>query len=104
MIKTNQETVVEIKKIIEANDGAGDCVRVYLAGMGCSGPSFGLALDEHKDNDESFVFDGQEFVMQKDFYDEFGSFIIEYQDGGYLVEPEALAGMPSACGSCTGCN
>ncbi len=34
MIKTNQETVVEIKKIIEANAGQGDCVRVYLAGMG----------------------------------------------------------------------
>lgn len=34
MIKTNQETVAEIKKIIEGNPDQGSCVRVYLAGMG----------------------------------------------------------------------
>lgn len=34
MIKTNQVTVDEIKKIINANLDQGSAVRVYLAGMG----------------------------------------------------------------------
>ena len=67
MIKANLETVNEIKKIIDANVGQGDCVRVYLAGMGCSGPSFGLALDDKKDGDKYYESEGLGFVMQKSF-------------------------------------
>lgn len=104
MIKTNQETVDEIKKIIVENEQEGTSVRIYLAGMGCSGPSFGLSLDEKKEEDESWVVEGQEFVMQKDFFSEFGSFTIEYQDGGYIVEPEQLPEGMGGCASCTGCN
>ncbi|NLY72696.1 MAG: Fe-S cluster assembly protein HesB [Tissierellia bacterium] len=103
MIKTNQETVAEIKKIIEGNPDQGSCVRVYLAGMGCGGPSFGLALDEKKDGDQSIEIDGQAFVMQEDFYNQYGDFLIEYQDGGYIVEPADMPAGLSGCASCSGC-
>lgn len=104
MIKTNQETVGEIKKIIDANLEQGTSVRIYLAGMGCSGPSFGLALDDKKDEDESWIVEGQEFVMQKEFFEQFGSFHVEYQDGGYIVEPDQLPEGMGGCASCAGCN
>lgn len=103
MIKTNLETVNEIKKIIDANIGQGDCVRVYLAGMGCSGPSFGLALDDKKDGDEYYESEGLGFVMQKSFFEQFGSFIIEFQDGGYLVHPEVMPEGMGGCSTCAGC-
>ncbi len=100
-ILTNSETVKEIKDIISQNPGEGSMVRVYVAGMGWSGPSFGIALDERKDDDEYFEFDGQGFVIESDLSAQFGDILVEYQNGGYIVQPAASAGGCSSCaGSC----
>lgn len=33
-IRTNLETVTEIKKVIEQNSDQGNCIRIYVAGVG----------------------------------------------------------------------
>lgn len=104
-ISTTPDTIQEIRSIIEQNPDEGKEVRIYVAGMGCSGPSFGLALDTRSDEDVVFEEDGQTFIMEPDFFEQFGDFRVEYTDQGYLVEPlDASRLGDSACGSCSGCN
>lgn len=100
-IQTNQETVDEIKKVIAENPEEGNAVRIYIGGFSCSGPSFGLALDNKNDDDLVYEEDGQEFVMEPKIFEEFGDFILEYSEGGYLVQPVDFEG---GCGTCGGCH
>lgn len=104
-IFTNEQTIDEIKSIIEQNPEEGKAVRVYMAGMGCSGPSFGLALDDKKDEDLDYTENEQLFVMEKAVHEQFGDFVIEYTEQGYIVRPEDDSKLPQdACGSCSGCH
>lgn len=100
LINTTKETVDEIKKVVEGNPEEGECVRIFLAGMGCSGPSFGLALDKKGESDLYFESDGQGFLMEPDFYEQFGDFNLEYTENGYLVSP---VNLPEDAGGCAGC-
>ncbi len=105
LINTTKETVDEIKKVIDANPEEGNCVRIFLAGMGCSGPAFGLALDQKGDSDLYFESEGQGFLMEPEFYEQFGDFNLEYTDGGYLVTPvNAPEGFDGCAGCASGCN
>lgn len=101
-IKTTPDTISEIKSIIEQNPEEGKAVRVYLAGMGWSGPSWGLALDEQKDGDEVYTEDGLTFLMEKDLNVQFGEMTVEYTDHGYIVQPSTVA-ESDGCSSCSGC-
>lgn len=104
-INTTAQTIEEIKSIIAQNPDEGKEVRIYMAGMGCSGPAFGLALDSRGDDDIVYEEDGQSFIMAPDFFNQYGDFVVEYTERGYLVEPvdKDILG-PSACSSCSGCN
>ena len=105
IIETNAQTIEEIKSIITQNPDEGKEVRIYVAGIGCSGPAFGLALDTRSEEDVVYEEGGQAFIMEPAFFDQFGDFRVEFTDRGYLVEPvdpDVLG--PSACGSCSGCN
>ncbi|WP_459130131.1 hypothetical protein [Guggenheimella bovis] len=101
-IQTNAQTIAEIKKVIEENPGEGSMVRLFVAGVGCSGPSFGLALDERNEGDEYYEEDGLGFLMEKAVYDQMGDAIVEFSDGGYLVYP--VNQPEGGCSSCSGCH
>ena len=99
-IKTNQETVDAIKALLEQQKDQADNVRIYIAGMGWGGPSFGLTLDELNKEDD-LVDESQEvkFLMAKDIYDQVGDMLVELTAGGYLVKP--LGQSDADCGSCS---
>lgn len=104
-IATTTQTIEEIKSIIAQNPDEGNDVRIYVAGMGCSGPAFGLALDTRNNEDIVYEEGGQVFIMEPNFFEQFGDFKVEYTQRGYLVEPvnKDVVG-PSDCGTCSGCN
>ena len=58
-------------------------LRVYIAGYGWGGPSFGLALDEQKDEDLELEVDGLKFVYEKELDEAFEYFTIDYTDSGF---------------------
>lgn len=99
-VQTNQETVAAIKTIIEQQADQPDNIRIYIAGMGWSGPSFGLTLDELSENDVQDNTQEVSFIMAKDIYDQIGDIVVELTGGGYLVKP--VVQEESACGSCSG--
>jgi Fe-S cluster assembly iron-binding protein IscA len=101
-VQTTNETVEAIKKVIEGQPDRPATVRIFLAGFGCSGPSFGLALDDKTEDDIVDDSEGVAFVMSKEILDTYGEFKIDFVESGYLVAP--INQQPSECGSCgSGC-
>lgn len=99
---TNQDTVDAILDVVKEQADFPGTVRIYLAGMGCSGPSFGLSLDEMKDTDLKDDSNDIAFIMDKDLFDQVGEMKVEFLGNGYYVAPVNQA--PVDCGGCAGCN
>src|SRR5207249_6824358 len=60
MITLTDAAVSKVKELIEAQNREGHGLRVYVAGGGCSGLRYGMALDEQAaEDDEIYDFDGQ---------------------------------------------
>lgn len=93
-----------LKEIIAEQSDQPSYVRLYFAGVACSGPSFGLALDEKKETDFMYPLDGIEFIMDAQEYGQFGDMLIQDVGGGFRVIPEKMKDMESGCGSCSGCH
>ena len=92
-----------LNDIIKENAGEQpSSVRIYFAGVACSGPSFGLALDEQTDKDLFFEVGGINFIMSKDEYLEYGDIVIEDTEFGFRVIPEKLLNVPHSCSGCSG--
>lgn len=99
-IHTNVETVDAIKTVIAQQADKPNTIRVFLAGMGCSGPSFGLALDDQKETDLVDPETGINFIMDTDLFNQFGDIKVEFRETGYYVAP--INQVESTCGSCGG--
>jgi len=99
-IQTNDATIEAIKKVMEGQGDQPQNIRIYVAGMGCSGPSFGLTLDEKAEGDLVDDSNDVTFLLAKDIHDQMGDIIVELTEGGYLVRP--VNPPESACGSCGG--
>ena len=46
-----ESAIKTLKDILKDNQERPQNIRVYFAGMGCSGASFGIALDEEREDD-----------------------------------------------------
>lgn len=99
-IEINEQSIEAITEIAGQHDDKPNNIRIYVAGMGCSGPSFGLALDEVKEEDLAYETSGVKFLMNKDLVDQFGDIKVEQTPRGFVVEP--VNKQESACGSCSG--
>jgi iron-sulfur cluster assembly accessory protein len=84
----------------------GHCLRVYVAGIGCSGPQYGLAFDENpRENDTVIETDGVKMIIDANslVYLEGATvdFVETPQGAGFKIEnPNPMA--TSACGTCSG--
>ncbi|MDN5352608.1 MAG: iron-sulfur cluster insertion protein [Clostridiales bacterium] len=100
-IATNQETCEKIGEVLAAQADKPQNIRIFIAGMGCSGPSFGLGLDDANEQDLVETVNGVNFVLEKSVYDTVGEIKIEWVGNGYSVQP--VNPQPSSCGSCSSC-
>ena len=79
-IDVTQRAQDELKKILEKKNSDGKILRLYIAGFGWGGPSFGLALDEQKENDVKHVVENLEFVVDTELTQQYNDFRIDYSD------------------------
>ncbi|MGX8796141.1 hypothetical protein ACR6HW_08685 [Fusibacter sp. JL298sf-3] len=100
-IVTNEETCAQIGEVLSAQADKPQNIRVFIAGNGCSGPSFGLGLDNVNEGDLQENIHGVNFVVEKAVFDAMGEIKVEWAGNGYSVQPVNV--QPSACGSCTSC-
>jgi len=106
MVTVSAEAIKFINDLLEKNDKKGQGIRIYLAGMGCSGPQFGMAFqDGKKEGDSQQEVDGFSF-----YYDEETSELLEGSTVDYIETPAGsglIVNNPNikpTCGSCAGCH
>lgn len=79
-------------------------VRVFLAPGGCSGPRLSLALDEKRDDDASFDFEGGiTFVMNKALLEEAQPVKVDVTYTGFTVDSGLQLGGGCGCSSASSC-
>lgn len=65
-----------------------------------------MALDEPKDSDEQYEFDGLNFVIDKQLLEQTGGVCVDFIQrgffGGYQIEPKTPLAK-GAGGGCSGC-
>jgi iron-sulfur cluster assembly protein len=103
MITLSERAVSELRELIEqeAKDAA---LRVWVAGGGCSGLSYGMALDDgpQEEGDSVFEQDGIRMVIDPLSLGYMDGSIVDYVDealgGGFKIEnPNAVSSC--GCGS-----
>ncbi len=99
-VQTNGETIQEFKRVLESKKERPHSIRIFISGMGCSGPKFGLVIDPHKEGDEVYEEGGISFLLEPDIYEVYGDFVVEFQQDGFVVKPTLE--LESGCGGCGG--
>lgn len=98
-----QTAIDTLKDILKDNQDRPKNIRVYFAGIGWGGPSFGIALDEQTANDLEYTVEGLHFIMSKEDYDKYGDIVIEDTGYGFKVGPENMKDDGGCGGGCSGC-
>ena len=80
----------ELKKVIETKQSTKP-LRIYIASYGWGGPTFGIALDEQKEEDVTLEIDNFKFVIVEELAEGFSKFKVDYSDDwlkrGFSVTP-----------------
>ena len=67
-------------------------LRIYVAGIGWGGPSFGMALEEPKEDTLKYKVDGFDFVVDEGLDQTYGKFTIGYSNNflrkGFTITPD----------------
>ncbi len=79
-IEITQLAQEELRKVLESKNNLDRPLRLYIAGMGWGGPTFGIALDEQKEGDEVIKSDGFTFLLDEDMKNNFSDFSIDYSN------------------------
>jgi iron-sulfur cluster assembly accessory protein len=105
MVEASAEATKFINDLLAKNQKQGFGVRIYVAGVGCSGPQFGMAFQEKKKEG-----DLEQKVDRFSFYydDEAREFLdgctIDYvetpQGSGLIIQNPNFSGCGSCGGSC----
>lgn len=74
--ETAKEAIKE--KLDKKGDKYG--VRVYISGLGWGGPTFGLALDEPKNNDKVQEVEGIKIILDEEISGYVKGFVIDYRN------------------------
>ncbi len=100
-IKIDENTYNAIEKALQDRDNSVS-VRIFMAGVGCCGPTFGLSIDKGKENDAIDNSRAIKFIMENDLYENYGDFQIELIGEGYKVSPIKPIEGSNGCESCGG--
>jgi len=95
----------EFLNFLRSNNVEKNNIRISLAGYACSGPRFGLQVDDRKDGDMETTIRDLTFYVESGLYNEFEGFQIlsteENMGQGMVLRPNKVT--ESDCGSCSSC-
>lgn len=105
IINVSDQAYQEFRDLLLANDINDTNVRIALAGFGCSGPRFGLMVDEVSETDVTETVKDLNFIVERELIEEYEGFTIlsdeENGHGGMALRPMRIqeAGGCSTCAS-----
>lgn len=104
LITVTDPAQAKIREVVKEK-GDSPTIRVYVTGMGCGGPTWGLAVDEHNELDEVLTATGFRVAADKKMLDEFGGVTVDYQKTnmgeGFRITPGKTLGKTCGNGRCS---
>lgn len=104
-IKMSETACKEFKKFLDDNNVTNTNIRIFLVGIGCSGPQFNLALSEKNIGDVSEQIGDLTFLVAGNLFEEFKGFEIKCPEengfDSFTIEPFEI-GEFNGCASCGG--
>ncbi|MDV0446430.1 Iron-sulfur cluster insertion protein ErpA [Methanosarcinaceae archaeon Ag5] len=106
MVTITDEAITALNGVLDEQNKKDHYLRVFIAGLGCSGPSYGLSLDnEIGSDDKTTEIKGVKFVYEGELEKTIENLVIDYIDNemgtGFIVEdPTAM----QCGGGCAGCH
>ncbi|TCP52902.1 iron-sulfur cluster assembly protein [Tumebacillus sp. BK434] len=100
MVTLTESAAEKVSALLAQKDNPNLALRIFIKSGGCSGFSYGMALDEKKDNDAQYELNGVKVVV-----DEMSG---QYLDGAVVDYVDSLMGAgfkienPNAASTC-GC-
>lgn len=95
-INVTERAQSELNKILAQKDTTGKSLRLYIAGFGWGGPSFGIALDEQNDDDLKDTAGGLDFLVEKELTERYSEFHVDYVDDwlrkGFSISADGSSG------------
>lgn len=102
-VTLDKNAILTLKNILKDKDLENTKVRIYFAGIGWGGPSFGLALDEQKSDDKTCTVEGINFIMSEYDYNQYGDIAIYHTGFGFKISQKNRLDDDSCKGGCSGC-
>ncbi|SDH56703.1 HesB/IscA family protein [Desulfosporosinus hippei] len=108
MVTITELAAQKVKEVLTAQNKENALLRLYLVGMGCGGPNFGMTLDESKTEndilDEGF---GVSMVIDKNLSGYLEGAVIDYIEsssgGGFEIRTANTNNGGCDSGCCSGC-
>ena len=104
MVTLSEKAAAEIKAIMDQNGGTFQGIRVFVAGGGCSGLSYGMQIADEPATSDDLVFDssGVKVIVDTGSHQHLDGASIEFDDtlqgGGFkITNPNAV--KTCGCGS-----
>lgn len=104
MVTVSSEAAEKTKEILAAEGKAGHGLRFFVAGSGCSGPSYGIDIVENAlEGDEIIEKDGTKFFIEKSAAEAMSGAEIHFIDDGQRQGFVLNGGTPPpSCGPSCG--
>jgi iron-sulfur cluster insertion protein len=105
MIEITDTAAAELKELLEKEKKNDHGLRVFAAGMGCSGVQYGLTLEKaEKEDDAVSESNGIKIFFKKDIQEEIEEFKIDFIDNeygkGFVIDNPHASKCGSGCSSC----
>jgi len=112
MVKITELASQKVKEIQEAQNKENAFLRIYLKGEGCSGPSFGMTLEDSKTEDDILAAEfGVSILVDIELAPILEGVILDYiesDNGGSFeikkAKTDHAEGCSGGCKSCESCN
>jgi iron-sulfur cluster assembly accessory protein len=104
MLEVTEKATEKVREFFKTRDSISP-LRIFVAGVACSGPQLGMALDEANENDTTIESNGFTYLVEKSLLEEAKpikvDFISTEQGEGFIITSNLKS---SACGSgCSSC-
>ncbi len=101
--------VEKIQEVLTQENRAGDALRVFIAGMSCSGPQYGMGIESEAGADDTeFVQHGLRVIIDRRSLEYMTGASVEYVEdpngGGFKIDNPNATGGCSSCGSSGSCS
>ncbi len=111
MIFINETAYKEFKELLDNAKVDSYNIRIGIDRYGCSGPMFGVYVDEATENDDVETINEVNFIVEKSVNEQFGGFIIvsNEENNGHgvglkpIVQPSSGSNDDGCGGGCSSC-